>query len=709
MKKWILILVSSIFILAPQNAQAEYPRTWHAEGIGDFLQGQAIKTAINADNSLSLSPELQSIARIPRGNFVSAAISNNGHDLYLGTSQTGSILKVTRNGNPKTLMSLNHSIISALTIGNDNRLYAASSPNAQIFRSDNNQFRPFYVSPQRYIWDMITLPNGEIYFATGDKGAVYRLHSNGQAELYFKSNESTLKTLYYDKSVGLLVGSGTRGIVYKIKGKGQAEALWDSPFVEISELVGDGKGNVFITALSPSSRNSKKNKSAVYWLDTEGNVDTLFSSRTESFLSLGLKQNGTLVVGTGSGRLFEIHHPMQPEKQAISLPARSRSNQVVKILNRPNGELVIVGNKRGQVEIYKSSYEKQASYITEVFSSGLMSRWGTLRYSNLIPFGTSINVQSRSGMTARPDDTWSRWANTNGDAKGSKIQSPQGRYLQLKFNFKTSNPALTPKLLNFKVSYLRRNIPPEVIEVFPLQRGIFFVPHSIKKRIKGPRTIELKPKLIQKLRQPKGLEDYYFEKQYDEQDPFKRMLQDYKTGMLTIAWDANDQNQDNLIFDLYYKKHGESEWIPFAEQIKRTVFSFDSTSLTDGEYTFRVYGNDLPSNRQGKFYRVFKDSELVTIDNTPPEVNSFYISTRSNEIEANFNVQDKLSSVALVEYSIDGKEFKSLQSNDNIVDAMQENFSVVLAVFRKGQHTLAIKATDRWGNQITKSKVFYMR
>ena len=70
-----------------------------------------------------------------------------------------------------------------------------------------------------------------------------------------------------------------------------------------------------------------------------------------------------------------------------------------------------------------------------------------ISWSEYLPSGTAITIQTRTGDTATPDDTWSDWSNPVSDPTGSKITSPCGKYLQYRVNMATTDPTVTPRII----------------------------------------------------------------------------------------------------------------------------------------------------------------------------------------------------------------------------------------------------------------------
>jgi outer membrane protein assembly factor BamB len=683
----------------PLPALAEYPRNWYVEGVQDVLEGQALSTAVQADGAISLSASLERLARVGDGTFMDAALSPKGDKVILGTANEAGVylLDVGKGeSNFKQIFSRNQGLISAVTFDNNGRAYAAMSPNGQIFRGDDKgNLQPFYTSDERYIWDMLPRPDG-LYFVTGDRGALYRLDGQGKAELLYKSPESNLKTLYHDPVHGLLLGGGSRGLVYRYEGKERVTALLDTEATEVNAIVGDGKGNLFVAA-TRAQPTKNQSRSLVYWIDASGRAELIFQLGGETAHSLALNPQGTLFVGTGSqGRVYHVQSPTATNKRMISLPARSQAAQVTAMIPVPGEGMLLLGGSPAVVEMYGGKYQKTGIYQSQIFETELPSQWGELRFNAQIPSNTAIKVMARSGSSQQPDHTWSDWTGPYTQPAGQLLKTPPGRFLQLKFELTSNNPDLTPLLHSFDVSFQRENQPPRIRDVYLLQRGVVFTPQSGTK-VEGPRILEVNPQLLQKFRRPRGSDEYYRQLQEERRQPLPRMLQEYRPGMLTLAWDAEDANDDELLYDVHYRLYGESQWRVLAKDIPSLLYSFNTAALMDGQYHFRVYARDHASNLTGG-YQVFRDSELVTIDNGAPEVKGLSAKPTDAHLEVSFQVQDAVSPLAMVEVAMDGQNFQPVSPEDGITDGVRESFRVRLPKPAKGNHFAVVKATDRSGN-----------
>lgn len=693
------VLVVFLILLAWSSpAKAEFPKTWHNEGLGAFLDGELLSTAIHADGSLRLGHELSLLGKPAFGNFLDAVLSSDESRAMFATGNGGGVFGLAQGGTVQTWFERRQSLVSALELDRSGQLYAALSPNGHIYRRNKTgKFEVFADIDSRYIWDMLANPDGSLLIATGDPGVIYRLGADGRSEAYWRSEDANLKVLYRDDKVGLLVGSGSQALVYRITTGGKAQTILDSPLNEITAITGDRQGHIFVAAMA-NQANYTGPKSIVYMIDRLGRVDTLFRLSTESIYSLALTGKGTLMIGSGpQGRIYEITQATSPDKREISLTARAQAQQVVKLLPYRNGNVLAVTSNPAGVELYQAHYLSQGFYHSKILGTELLANWGAVSFQGLIPGGTEILVQARSGNSPKPDKTWSDWSVSESQPTSSPLKVPPSRYLQLRFQLKSRVSEVTPQLHSFTVSYQRRNVAPVIRETYFLQKGLYFTPHS-QVVVEPPKMMELNPATLQKLAQPQTPDFYYNQIQNDNREPIMRYLQLQREGMQTLAWEAGDDNADNLNYDVYVKRFGTQEWRPVARNIQHPHCAIDTLTLLDGHYHFRIFATDAPSNLSGQSYRVFRETNLFTIDNTPPNIEDVKVTPSLQSTQVRFQAQDALSQLVYAQYAWDSQPFQLVAAADGLTDNTFEAFVFQGSKLPKGRHTLAVRVLDRAGN-----------
>ena len=67
-----------------------------------------------------------------------------------------------------------------------------------------------------------------------------------------------------------------------------------------------------------------------------------------------------------------------------------------------------------------------------------------------------------------------------------------------------------------------------------------------------------------------------------------------------IRWAAHDDNDDQLVYSVYYRGDGESRWLLLKNDFTDRYYSFDASLLPDGGYTVKVVASDAPSHSPGE-------------------------------------------------------------------------------------------------------------
>ena len=128
----------------------------------------------------------------------------------------------------------------------------------------------------------------------------------------------------------------------------------------------------------------------------------------------------------------------------------------------------------------------------------------------------------------------------------------------------------------------------------------------------------------------------------------------YQKGLLTFVWRAEDDNRDDLVYDVLYRREGDTTWKPLKQNLSEAIMVWDTTSVPNGRYILRVVASDTPSNSSATTLTGSLESTTFDIDNTPPAIVVTGSRRDGNRIVLTFDVRDEDSAVQRVEYSIDG-------------------------------------------------------
>jgi hypothetical protein len=315
----------------------------------------------------------------------------------------------------------------------------------------------------------------------------------------------------------------------------------------------------------------------------------------------------------------------------------------------------------------------------------MVSTWGTLSWRGVTSGSSRIEVSTRSGNTETPDETWSPWSPAYRSAEGSPITSPKARYLQ--WRVVLSGQGTSPVLTSIAAAYLQRNLRPVVRSITVHPPGIVFQ--------KPFATGE--PELAG----------------FDDQTTPERKLSNsamigqqaspalgrrsYQKGLQTLVWKADDENEDELIYDVLYRREGETTWKALRRGLTDSILVWDTTTMPDGTYFVRIAASDLPSNPSGTALVGELDSSVLEIDNVPPQIVGQTVKFEAGRTTITFDVKDDHSAVQRVEYSVDGQRWRAIFPKDGVADSKEEHYELVIDG-ELGERGLTLRASDTMNN-----------
>jgi hypothetical protein len=244
-----------------------------------------------------------------------------------------------------------------------------------------------------------------------------------------------------------------------------------------------------------------------------------------------------------------------------------------------------------------------------------------------------------------------------------------------------------PVVSSLEVSYLQRNLPPELgsVQIYgpdnPFMEG-------------GP---EYRPPQISQTF-PNGLKV-----EYNVPRAGPRQVSDpsaaWARGIRTVAWEALDPNGDALRYNLSIRAADEKEWRRLVNDHPERVYSFDAESFPNGSYRVRVEASDRPDNPPAVALKTERISPPFEIDNVPPRLQELKAAAGGSSAgKANVTVSgtavDDDTRVSSIEYSVDGGDWMGVFPEDGIFDGRTERFRFDVADLATGEHRITVRASD---------------
>ncbi len=705
-KNLFLVIVAILILVFP--AAASEPSIWSINSREDVLKGDSRGVSIDENGAITLAPKLTELFKTGQSYIWSSAADSVGN-IYLGTGGDGKIFRVDASGNGKLLYDSTEINVSAIAVGKDGALYAGTSPDGKVYKITAEGTATVYFEPkEKYIWSLAVLSDGSLAVGTGENGKIYKVRSAGAnpaAAIFYDTSETHIISLAADQKGNLYAGTDSEGFVLSFGSDGKPFALLDSPLREIHEIAIGVDGSVYALALGESaSTNEKKTepkkgdaptisvkkkltnvpipteksrydltgaKSAVYRILPDGGQDIIWKSDEITAFSLYAHLSGNEVfIGTSDkGRIYSVNNDGRSK-----LSLQTDEEQISTILTF-GSKLFATSSNQGKLFNFGSGSQTEGTFESPILDATTTASWGMIWWRA----SGNVQIQTRSGNTGTANETWSNWSAPQTLQQGVKINSPKAQYLQWRAVLKES--AIPATLNEVKVSFLARNIPPEVtsIEIFPANVGLAPNP---------PVPIDANIKAL-------GLDPADFGIVIPPSVPRKV----YQSGAKSLQWKSEDRNDDDLEYSIYYRDVSELNFKLLRENLSDTFFTLDGLTLADGRYIFKIVANDSPSNPVGLSLSGERVSEPFDIDNTSPSVSVIGVPQISGDkVTVVFEARESSSFMKRAEYSVDGREWRTVYADDGISDSRSERYTVSLRLEGSGEYSIALRVFDASGN-----------
>lgn len=271
-----------------------------------------------------------------------------------------------------------------------------------------------------------------LYAGAAGSGKVYRLdRATNETKLVFDSGQAHITSLFYSRHDSrMYVGTAEKGAVYSFDEKGQVRAEYQTDDHIVTGAVRDKSGNLYVTTTG---------QGRFIRVRQSGETDTIATS--EAFYTLAYDcKTDTALAGDAEGDVTQARLE-QPANSSYFVPVSHTDEEAVTSLALDgHGRLFVATSNLASLSVFDMKPSKSASYRSIVKDALRQAVWSRLRvFSNTSlqdeSLDGAIKIETRTGMTARPDSSWSDWQAAPDDNDGFAIKSPPGRYLQYKISF----------------------------------------------------------------------------------------------------------------------------------------------------------------------------------------------------------------------------------------------------------------------------------
>ncbi len=748
-----LLCILAMSSTAP-SVFADGTRTWEQSKFEDLTKGSATGVAIRSAGGLELAPSFKLLYATP-STYIWAVAADESGNVYAATGSPARVYRITPDGTATIIFEPQELQVQTLEAGPHGVIYAATAPDGKVYKIEHKPqektdarkgtktsekdaakdaakdstkdlakpaFDPSWTSSEyfapgtKYIWDLVLDKSGNLYVATGDHGEIYKVTPTGEHSLFFKSDDTHIRVLALDAQGNLIAGTDGSGLVYRISPAGDGFVLYSAPKKEITALALDRQGNIYAAGVGekrasstspaggsssmlsmgassaessgpplpgmtltptpsvshlggfPFPGGSSNGGSDVYRIAADGSPSRIWTSHEDIVYALAFDSHDKLLAGTGNrGHVFAIEG-----QDEFSDLLKAPASQVTGFAKAPGGGLYAASSNLGKIFLLGPGPESEGTYESDVFDAKVFSRWGRAEFRG----SGSVELLARSGNVDNPDRNWSPWKQVN-LTKESEMGVPPARYAQWKavLHAASTKPAVDTVTLN----YLPKNVAPEIEDV-SVQMGVRYQPLAKSAGLTLGTDLS-------------GSSGTHFE---------SPVPTTHDRDSIGVKWNAHDDNDDQLVYSVYYRGDGETRWLLLKDDLTDKAYSFDASLLPDGGYTIKVMASDAPSHSPGEALTATKESRRFEVDTTPPRVENLTASVEGTQIHVRFRAEDGFSNIKRAEFSVDAGDWKYVEPTGQLSDAKIEDYDFMIpldaAKDADSEHVVVVRVYDKYEN-----------
>ena len=714
---------------------------WEMNSYGDFVRGRFEGISLSREGRLSLAPKVETVfssdqpviwavAQGPNGSIYAATghrgrvyrIDRDGKSsilwtadqpeifalavdrkgvVYAGTSPNGKVYRI-ENGRAVEYFTPRARYIWSLTTAPDGTLYVGTGDEGKIFRVHSaGKGELYYDTGQSHITGLAVDSQGRLLAGTEPNGILYRVSAKDKAFVLYDANLPEIRAIVpmpdgsvYAAALGGSIAKLAQSAAQAGQGSGAgAGGAAVTATITVDAQAGPG-GEIkppapaqpqaaaaatpqVSTQFTPVVDVSGVDKSALYRINPDNTVETLWSSKEENIYDVLALERQVLFATDENGRIYDL----SPDRR-VTLLAQTNESETTRLLPGDHAVLAATGNM-GRIFRLSDHPGAAGAFEAPPHDSGTVSRWGSLSWHADLPAGCALVFRTRSGNSAKPDRTWSEWSDPLGNPAGSSVSSPNARYIQWKAELTGTNGG-TPVINSVSLAYLPQNSPPVVRSV-----NVTTQPSGTQAAKSAPAAANASYS-VTVTDSPDGSSA--------APNSSTQTLPRSSLQQLLISWQADDPDGDRLVYSVFFRPEDSSAWLPLRSGLHDNSITLDGDILADGKYFFRVVASDREANPPASAREAELVSAPILIDNTPPVVTVNAVRSGGGNAHVEFEAADSASPLRHCEYSLDAGAWVPVEAADGVIDSPHEKFVLDLAGISPGSHLLVIRAADSANN-----------
>jgi hypothetical protein len=733
---WMAAAVATVFTAPAMLASGT--TVWEMNSYTDFVRGRFQGVSLSRDGRLSLAPKLDtvfssdqpviwSVAQGPDGSLYAAtghrgrvyridrtgkstllwtaeqpevfalAVDRSGA-VYAGTSPDGSVYRI-ENGKATEYFAPKAKYIWSLATGANGVLYVGTGDRGRVFRVEGSgKSEVYYETGQSHVTGLAVDSQGRLLVGTEPNGLLYRITAKDKAFVLYDSSLPEIRAIVpmpdgtvYAAALGGSVAKRAQSAQQAIQGLSggtvtapsttiTVEAQESAPGAELKPPEAKAAPPAaapsaqVTTQFTPVTDNTGMDKSAVYRINPDNTVDTLWSSKEENVYDLLALDQQILFSTDDSGRIYGL----SPDR-LVTLVLQTNEGETTRLLPSDHSILAATANM-GRLYRLGETPGSAGSYEGPVHDSGTASRWGSIAWRGDMPAGCTVQLRTRSGNSGKPDRTWSDWSDPLSNPNGSQITSPNARFIQWKAEMKGANGA-TPIVNSVSVAFLPQNSPPLIRSINVITQAVATQAAKTGSSASGAYTVTVSDST-----------------DTSAAGTATQTLPRGSSSQIIVSWQAEDPDGDRLVYNVYFRGDDETQWKVLKNDTHDTAVTFDAEVLADGKYFFRVTASDRESNPPASARETQLTSSPVLIDNTPPTITIGTVRYAGGSAHIEFSAADAASALRHCEYSLDAGSWVPVEAADGVIDSLRESFTLDLKNLSAGEHLVVIRAADSANN-----------
>ncbi len=745
----VLLLLA---VATPALLHAERTHFWRQSDASDFDKGVATGVAVRSDGKLVPAPAFAPYSD-PNLAYLWALRMDSRGRVYAAGGSDAKVLRFDDPAKPTTVFESSELSAQAIVFDSHDNLFVGTSPDGKVYKvTPDGQKSVFFEPKAKYIWALAIDSQGVLFVGTGDKGEIFAVSPDGKGQLFYQSDERHARSLAFDSKGNLLVGTDPDGLILRLeiaRKPGQPAPVAGASFViyetdrkEVTSLVTDAAGNLYAASIGEKQRtaataassplltpqpqqplilqgqgaatgvqpqapaiipnfpffSSTTGGSEVVKISASSAPETVWTSRDDLIFSMGLSASGKVLLGTGNkGSIVELE-----SSSVYSTIAKPPSSQVTSLISAPDGRVFVGTANPGKIFTLGPGYQSDGTFESQTFDAKLFSHWGRIAWwgENGATQG-KVAFYVRSGNTASPEKNWSPWSGPYTNASADSVSAPPARFIQWKAVFTDGQGKSANLEISWvSIAYQPENVAPVIDDIVVQDPGVRV--QGFPSLAAGPGT---SPSVQLKMPQRPNATPSVFPVLTASGDVNSKSPKIdvppqgfQEKGYQSVLWLAHDDNDDDLIFSVYFRSEGDPTWRLLKDKLTQRYYSWDTTTMPDGPYYLKIVASDLPSNPPSLALSSERPSDRFEIENTSPRIENLRAESKPGGAQVTFEGIGSSVSIDHARYSIDAGDWQIVFPVGLLSDSPKESYSFPVSGLAAGEHTVAVQITDRFDN-----------